>query len=103
MLHRPDAFLRPAFLPEDEGGEISRAQVVLAAHVAAGGGAVGVVQQGGGIHDLRVSAFCLRQALRHAVHALNVREIVHGVSVFVPFTGFFESYHGHPIIISRIN
>ena len=60
---------------------------MLAAHVAAGGGAVGVVQQGGGEHNLKVCTFFLRQAACHAVHALDVREVVHRIGVDIPFSG----------------
>ena len=64
--------------------------MVLQAAFTAGGGAVGVMQQRGGAHDLQVSAFLFCQALRHAVDALNVRKIVHRVGVDVPLFGLFK-------------
>ncbi len=71
--------------------------MVLQAAFTAGGGAVGVMQQRGGTHDLQVSAFVFCQAFRHAVNALDVREIVHRIGVDVPLFGLFKREHIQPL------
>ncbi len=78
--------VRPAFGLEHLAGELRRFVVVAAAAlVAAGGGAaLGIVQQGGGVHDLQVGAFSKRQAFRHLVDAQDVVKAVHGVAGRVP-------------------
>ncbi|MPN02902.1 hypothetical protein SDC9_150123 [bioreactor metagenome] len=45
---------------------------MLQARFAARGGAFSVMQQGGGMDDLQVGAFCPGKSLRHAVDTLNV-------------------------------
>ena len=70
--------------------------MVLAPHIAAGGGAVRVVQQGGRPHDLQLRPLGRSQPLGHAVDAFTVCEVVNRGGIAVPVACLFQCQHTYP-------